>query len=323
MNDHALITAGSQSGDDPVAIFVMGPTASGKTDLAVECVRHLPCDIISVDSAMVFRGMDIGTAKPDASTLETAPHRLIDILDPSEVYSAARFREDALREMKCISDQGRIPLLVGGTMLYFHALQSGLSSLPSADPGVRARLLAEADRFGWEYMHRRLAEVDPDAAARIHPHDPQRIQRALEVYEITGQPMSVLRAKPRSELLPYRLIKIALMPENRARLRERIASRFLHMLESGLVEEVSALYERGDLTPEMPSIRSVGYRQVWDYLEGGTDQDQMRYRGITATCQLAKRQITWLKRELNCNFFDTQPVLFANMHRRLKITLSL
>lgn len=295
------MTAHAQS---PPAIFLMGPTASGKTDVAVRLVRDLPCEIISVDSALIYRGMDIGTAKPEAAVLARAPHRLIDILDPAESYSAARFREDALREMADISGAGRIPLLAGGTMLYFRALQYGLSELPEADAITRERLEGEARRLGWEAMHARLAQVDPASAARIHPNDPQRVQRALEIYELTGEPMSLMQARQRQEELPYRLIKIALMPEDRAALHARIAWRFDDMLARGFIAEVENLRARGDLTLQMPSMRAVGYRQVWEYLDGKYDFEQMRHKGIVATRQLAKRQLTWLRGEKDFLAFD-------------------
>lgn len=283
----------------------MGPTASGKTDLAVSLVERLPFEIISVDSALVYRGMDIGTAKPDAETLARAPHRLIDILDPAEAYSASRFREDALREMADITAAGRIPLLVGGTMLYYRALEQGLSRLPHADAPTRARIEAAAAELGWQAMHDKLAEVDPVAAERIHPNDPQRLSRALEVYELTGRPMSELWQENGPPALPYRLLKLAVAPTDRAELHERIARRFHLMLEQGLVDEVEALYRRGDLGPELPSIRCVGYRQVWQYLAGELSSAEMSERGIVATRQLAKRQFTWLRSEQRLHWFAT------------------
>lgn len=289
----------------PPAVCLMGPTASGKTDLAVNLVERLPFEIISVDSALVYRGMDIGTAKPDAETLARAPHRLIDILDPAEAYSASRFREDALREMAEISASGRIPLLVGGTMLYYRALEQGLSRLPKADAATRERIEQEAAEKGWKAMHERLAAVDPVAAERIHPNDPQRLSRALEVFELTGRPMSELWQENAQQGLPYRLIKIAVAPTDRADLHERIAQRFHLMLEQGLVEEVERLYLRGDLSPQLPSIRCVGYRQVWQYLEGELSYAQMSEKGIIATRQLAKRQFTWLRSERNLQWFST------------------
>lgn len=288
------------------AVCLMGPTASGKTDLAVALVETLPMDIISVDSVMVYRGMDIGSAKPDAGTLARAPHRLIDICDPAEPYSAARFRDDALREMADITAQGRIPLLVGGTMLYFRALLNGLSTLPSADADIRTRLEAEAEADGWASLHRRLAEVDPEAAARIHPNDPQRLQRALEVYELTGTPLSELQQSQQADQpLPYRIIKLAVAPADRTILHERIAQRYELMLQSGLVDEVEALRQRGDLHQDMPALRAVGYRQVWEYLGGSLNYTEMVERGIIATRQLAKRQFTWLRSEPELTQLDS------------------
>lgn len=283
--------------DRPPVIFLMGPTAAGKTDLAIALLERLPVALISVDSAMVYRSMDIGTAKPDAATLARAPHRLIDILDPAERYSAARFREDALREMADITASGRIPLLVGGTMLYFRALEHGLSPLPEADPAVRAEIEAEAGRDGWEALHRRLAAVDPEAADRIHPNDPQRLQRALEVYRLTGRPLTALWRGASDNVLPYRPVKLTVVPDDRDWLRRRIADRFEAMLAQGFVDEVESLYRRGDLGPDLPSIRCVGYRQVWNYLDGEWDYATMVERGITATRQFAKRQFTWLRGE--------------------------
>lgn len=283
----------------------MGPTASGKTGLAVELVRHLPCDIVSVDSAQVFRQMDIGTSKPGPEILAVAPHRLIDILDPAESYSAGRFRQDALREMRAIADRGRLPLLVGGTMLYFRALQRGLADLPLADPEVRAMLNAQAQALGWAALHSRLMRLDPMAAARIHPNDPQRIQRALELYEITGQTPTELFSRQAAQYFPYRTIKLALVPASRSALRERISRRFHAMLEQGLIAEVEALYRRGDLDAQRPSIRTVGYRQVWEYIEGGLGYPQMMERAIIATGRLAKRQLTWLRAEQDVTWFDS------------------
>ena len=289
----------------PPAIFLMGPTASGKTDLAVALTERLPCDIISVDSAMVYRGMDIGTAKPGAEVLGRAPHRLIDIRDPADPYSAALFREDALAEMAAITRKGRIPLLVGGTMLYFRALQHGLSALPSADAEVRQRLAAEAEVKGWGALHARLAKIDPEAAARIHPHDPQRIQRALEVYELTGSTRTELYARTTAEPLTHRVIKLVVAPGDRQRLHEAIARRFHDMLQRGLIEEVEGLRRRGDLTPEAPALRAVGYRQVWGYLEGEMNCEEMTKRAIITTRQLAKRQLTWLRAEPDAVWFDS------------------
>lgn len=278
----------------PLAIFLMGPTASGKSALAMELVQRLPCDIISVDSALVYRGMDIGTAKPTAAELALAPHRLIDLLDPAQAYSAADFCRDALREMAAITAAGRIPLLVGGTMLYYKALLDGLSPLPEADPQIRAQIEAEAQALGWAVLHQQLLQIDPVAGARIHPNDPQRLSRALEVFRITGKTMTELTQQAGCEL-PYRTLQYAIAPTDRALLRQRIAERFDAMLEQGFEAEVRQLFERGDLSPDLPSIRCVGYRQMWDYLAGVIDYDEMRYRGTVATNQLAKRQLTWLR----------------------------
>lgn len=293
-------------GDGAKVVCLMGPTAVGKTDLAVALVERLPFAIVSVDSAMVYRGMDIGTAKPDAAILARAPHRLIDICDPADPYSAARFRADALREIEVILAAGRIPLLVGGTGLYFRALESGLSDLPAADRAVRARLAVEAGLFGWAHLHRRLAGVDPQAAMRIHPNDPQRIQRALEVWELTGRPISSLQAEP-GETLPYGLVKLVRAPAHRDQLRERIGRRFDAMLAAGFEAEVQRLLDRGDLAPDLPSLRSVGYRQMVGYLLGQYDRDTMTTRAVQATVQYAKRQMTWLRAEAGASWLPDGP----------------
>lgn len=285
------------STEKPPAIFLMGPTASGKTELAVQLVQELPCDIISVDSALVYRGMDIGTAKPDSEILAIAPHRLIDICDPSEAFSVSQFRDAALKEIEQIQSRGRIPLLVGGTMLYYRALEHGLSSLPSADPEVRARLEAEARDLGWQVLHDRLAEIDPEAAERIHVNDPQRIQRALEVFELTGEPMTAWFSRETDNDLPFRIIKVVIAPEDRAVLHQRIEARFHAMLDQGFVKEVEDLYQRGDLHTDLPSMRAVGYRQAWKYLDDEYDYATMVEKGVIATRQLAKRQFTWLRGE--------------------------
>ena len=280
----------------PPAIFLMGPTASGKTGAAVYLYSKLPVEIISVDSALVFKDMNIGTAKPDAATLASAPHHLIDMIDPTNAYSAANFRSDALRLMADITARGKIPLLVGGTMLYFKALEGGLSGLPEADAAIRAKLDAEAALIGWPAMHSKLASIDPVTAARLMPNDMQRIQRALEVIEISGETMSSLFAKQTSEVLPYNLLKIALIPSDRKVLHTRIEARFEQMLQAGFVEEVKmliAIYLT--LTPESTAMRSVGYRQVLEHLNGDYDVVELRERGIFATRQLAKRQLTWLR----------------------------
>lgn len=295
-----------KSSELPAAVFLMGPTASGKTGLAVDLCARFPLEIISVDSALVYRGMDIGTAKPDADTLRTAPHRLIDIRDPSESYSAAEFREDALREMKSITAAGKVPLLVGGTMLYFRALEHGLSELPAADPQIRKVLERQAEEIGWPAMHEILFEKDPRAAGRIHPNDPQRIQRALEVFAISGQPMSELQEKSEGDALDYRIHKIIISLQPRSILHERIERRFDLMMENGFIDEIKSLHARSDLHADLPAIRAVGYRQAWDWLEGNCTLEQMREKAIAATRQLAKRQLTWLRRESGCIWYDSQ-----------------
>lgn len=279
----------------PKVLCLMGPTASGKTDLAVALREHIPAEIISVDSALVYRDMNIGTAKPDAATLLKAPHRLIDIRDPAEPYSASEFRDDALREIAAIVAEGKMPVLVGGTMLYFKFLQEGAAELPPADETIRARLLKEGLEKGWPSLHARLAEIDPVSAARIKPTDPQRLQRALEVYELTGKTLTQFWQEQNNAAPPYEFINVAIAPAERSVLHERIALRFKQMLQQGFVAEVEKLYQRGDLHENLPAIRAVGYRQVWDYLAGRLDYDAMVERGIIATRQLAKRQITWLR----------------------------
>lgn len=283
----------------------MGPTASGKTALAMALRQTLPVELISVDSALVYRGMDIGTAKPTAEENALAPHRLLDIRDPAEVYSAAEFRRDALAEMAEITQKGRIPLLVGGTMLYYKALLEGLSPLPPADPEVRQRIEQMAAEKGWEALHRQLCEVDPIAANRIHPNDPQRLSRALEVFFISGKTLTEL-TKTSGEALPYDVIQFAIAPLQRELIHQRIEQRFHQMLAAGFEAEVRALFARGDLHTDMPSIRCVGYRQMWSYLAGEIDYDEMVYRGICATRQLAKRQITWLRGWKDVHWLDSE-----------------
>jgi len=279
----------------PSHVFcLMGPTASGKTALACELIQHFPVEIISVDSAMIYRGMDIGTAKPDAETLERAPHHLIDILDPPDSYSAAHFCEDAAVLCKRIIGEGKIPLLVGGTMMYFRALQKGLSDLPEANELIRSQLLAEAQEYGWSYMHQMLTRVDPPTAARIHPNDTQRIQRALEVYRLTNKPLSELIRTAYDEP-DYQFVNFILMPEDRTWLHKRIELRFEQMLADGFIEEVEGLLKKWQLTLEYPSMRTVGYRQVLSFLQGEYDYITMRNNGVAATRQLAKRQLTWLR----------------------------
>ena len=278
----------------PQAIFLMGPTASGKTDLAIALRQTLPVEVISVDSALIYKGMDIGTAKPSQAELALAPHRLIDILDPAESYSAMNFRADALKEMADITASGRIPLLVGGTMLYYKALIEGLSPLPSADPNIRAEIEQRAEQQGWAALHQELLKIDPVAGTRINPNDSQRINRALEVFYITGKTMTELTAE-QGESLPYDVLQFAIAPQERAVLHERIEQRFHKMIALGFEEEVKKLYERPDLHIDLPSIRCVGYRQMWEYLQGEISLDEAIFKGICATRQLAKRQITWLR----------------------------
>ncbi|MBU1224521.1 MAG: tRNA (adenosine(37)-N6)-dimethylallyltransferase MiaA [Gammaproteobacteria bacterium] len=278
----------------PPAIFIMGPTASGKTALAVSLVERFPLEIISVDSALVYRGMDVGSAKPDAATLARAPHHLLDIRDPTDAYSAAAFREDALRLMADIVARGKVPLLVGGTMLYFRALLQGLDDLPRADAVLRKQLEAEAAARGWPALHAELAQVDPATAARLAPNDSQRIGRALEIFRLSGTPMSALLDQAQSEL-PYRVLQLALIPSDRAVLHQRIADRFDAMLADGLLEEVKTLRRTYALKPDLPAMRAVGYRQAWAYLDGDIDLTALREQGIAATRQLAKRQLTWLR----------------------------
>jgi len=284
----------------PPAIFLMGPTASGKTGVAVELLQRLPLEIVSVDSALVYRHMNIGTAKPDAATLAAAPHHLIDLIDPTASYSAAQFRHDALRVMHDITARGKIPFLVGGTMLYFKALREGLDDLPKADAAVRAKIEVRAKELGWPVLHAALAQVDPETAARLSPNDAQRISRAWEIYELTGQPMSSLLKSASTGIenemvFPYRVLPLSLMPSDRAVLHARIAARFDAMLRQGLIEEVAQLRARFDLHSQLPAMRCVGYRQVWQYQEGEFGRDELRDRGIFATRQLAKRQMTWLR----------------------------
>jgi tRNA dimethylallyltransferase len=290
----------------PLAVFLMGPTASGKTALACALSDQFPLDLVSVDSALVYRGLNIGAAKPDAPTLARYPHRLIDIRDPAEPYSAADFRGDAVAAMHDITAQGRVPLLVGGTGLYFRALQQGLSQLPEADPQVRERLAAQAAVDGWPALHVRLQQLDPAAAERIGPNDAQRIQRALEVIELTGRPLSEQQRGGSGERFPWRVLKLALVPQDRAPLHERIAQRFDTMLRDGFLDEVRALRARGDLHADLPAIRAVGYRQAWDYLDGQTSEAEFRDRGVFATRQLAKRQITWLRSVLDARMLDPE-----------------
>lgn len=296
--------------ENPPVIFLMGPTASGKTDLALKLVKqgifNRKAEIISVDSALVYKEMNIGTAKPSQDVLLQAPHRLINCCDVSEAYSAARFCEDAIAEIQDIHASGSVPLLVGGTMLYFRALQYGLSDLPEADFDVRKKLEDQAAQVGWEKMHKRLNEIDPESAARIHPNDPQRIQRALEVYEITGEPMSALYKNKKHKAITCNVVKIAISPKDRSLLHQRIEKRFDLMLEQGFIDEVRKFFNRADVHINLPSMRAVGYRQVWEHLEGRYDRDQMRERAVVATRQFAKRQLTWLRGDPEIACFDSQ-----------------
>ncbi|MFK3740144.1 tRNA (adenosine(37)-N6)-dimethylallyltransferase MiaA [Massilia sp. TN1-12] len=285
--------------DKPLAVAIMGPTASGKTAAALAIAREIPAEIISVDSALVYREMDIGTAKPTAEELASVPHHLIDIIDPLESYSVAQFREDAIRLVGEIAARGRLPLLVGGTMMYFKGLVDGLDDLPTADAAVRARIDADAARLGWPALHERLRALDPVTAERLAPNDAQRINRALEIIELSGKPMSELLARRAPPELPFELVSFALEPSDRAVLHRRIALRFDQMLgtsdDTGIVAETARLRARGDLSPNLPSMRCVGYRQSWEYLDGTIDRAGLRETGIVATRQLAKRQLTWLR----------------------------
>lgn len=289
-----------------VIVCLMGPTASGKTQLAVELVQRYPFEIISVDSAMVYRGMDIGTAKPGADILHIAPHRLINLCDPSQAYSAAQFYIDVLREIKDIQSHQKIPLLVGGTMMYFRTLQQGMAAMPSADVEVRNQLLSEAVAIGWPALHERLQGIDPVAAEHIHPHDSQRIQRALEVFIVSGKSRTAWHNDQVDEGFNREIINIVIMPDDRAVLHQRIAARFMHMLENGFIDEVKQLVDRGDLNSELPAMRSVGYRQVWDYLHGKCTYAAMCEKSIIATRQLAKRQLTWLRSWPDTHTFNSE-----------------
>lgn len=291
----------------PLALFLMGPTASGKTELAIRLRQKYPVEIISVDSALIYKGMDIGTAKPDEREQQLAPHRLIDILDPAQSYSAADFRRDALQAMNEIASQGKIPLLVGGTMLYFKALLEGLSPLPAANPEIRQQIEQEALTKGWSVLHDELKEIDPVSAARIHPNDPQRLSRALEVFRISGKTLTEL-TQTKGESLPFRVKQFAIAPKDRAELHRRIELRFDKMMEAGFEQEMRTLHARKDLHPDLPSIRCVGYRQMWDYLDGNGTLDEAIYRGICATRQLAKRQITWLRSWDNLAWLDSEDI---------------
>ena len=299
----------------PPAIFLLGPTASGKSDLAMKLTSHLPVELVSVDSALVYRDMNIGTAKPDAEILRQYPHHLVDIRNPDEVYSAADFRSEVLTLMSAISERGNIPLLVGGTMLYFKVLIEGIASMPAADSAIREKIVREAETGGWQKVHQRLAEVDPESAARIHPNDPQRLQRALEIWELTGESMTQLQKKQQNLVsLPFSVCQLAIIPSDRADLHRIIAARFEQMIKDGFIEEVEHLREKYDLNAELPSIKSVGYRQVWQYLEGEVDRKAMQERAIIATRQLAKRQFTWLR-----GWSNLKEIPFPEVNEALKI----
>ena len=299
----------------PPAIFLLGPTASGKSDLAMKLTSHLPVELVSVDSALVYRDMNIGTAKPDAEILRQYPHHLVDIRNPDEVYSAADFRSEVLTLMSAISERGNIPLLVGGTMLYFKVLIEGIASMPAADSAIREKIVREAETGGWQKVHQRLAEVDPESAARIHPNDPQRLQRALEIWELTGESMTQLHKKQQDLVsLPFSVCQLAIIPSDRADLHRIIAARFEQMIKDGFIEEVELLREKYDLNAELPSIKSVGYRQVWQYLEGEVDRKAMQERAIIATRQLAKRQFTWLR-----GWSNLKEIPFPEVNEALKI----
>ena len=306
----------------PQAILLMGPTASGKTAIAMALAQHFPVELISVDSAQVFRDMNIGTAKPDATTLREFPHHLIDLISPEEAYSAARFRHDALEAMADITARGKIPLLVGGTMLYFKALLEGLAELPKACPETRADIDSQANSLGWPAVHAELAKVDPVTAARLHPTDAQRVQRALEIYRLSGRPMSALLDEGQKQAPAYDYLSLGLLPSDRSVLHTRIAERFDAMLAAGLENEVSALRQNYQLTPDLPSMRCVGYRQVWEAQDGTSPRSEMRDRGIYATRQLAKRQITWIGNTLKPEIFDClSPGLLQEVEQRLAESL--
>lgn len=302
----------------PFVICILGPTATGKTKLAMQLCQHYPADIISVDSAMVYRGMDIGTAKPSLSEQQLFPHQLIDRCDPSEHYSAGQFCQDASKAIEAILKKERLPILVGGTMLYFSLLQKGFATFPDQAPKIRQTITARAKKEGWEALHRELEKIDPLAAKKIHPNDPQRIQRALELYYATGKTRSEWQEKQTWKKHPYHFVNIILAPTARQKLHERIEQRFDQMLAEGLVAEVEKLYQRGDLNEQLPAIRSVGYRQVWKYLKGEYDYETMRYKGIVATRQLAKRQITWLKQFSGKRFDSDDPSILNQVLDYLK-----
>jgi len=325
-----LVIQSGEASDSPISVFIMGATATGKTDLALALYNELSeqsgSDLISVDSALVYRDMDIGTAKPDENILANAPHQLIDIIDPTEVYSAGQFRDDALRLIQRSVEQQRTPILVGGTMLYFNALQNGMADMPEVDEATRQAIEAEAESNGILAMHERLKSVDPVSAERIHTNDTQRIKRALELFDFTGKTLTSFwleqAQNKTNSRFPYRRIKIALVPDDRVELRKRIAMRFDLMLQQGFIEEVEVLFNRGDLHADLPSIRAVGYRQVWAFLAGEYGYDEMREKAVIATAQLAKRQMTWLRKEKECNFIDPNTLNTPKVLKNLKFLLS-
>jgi tRNA dimethylallyltransferase len=300
----------------------MGPTASGKTDLAFAIADEFPCEIISVDSVMVYRDLNIGSAKPIKEVLQKYPHQLVDILNPEESYSVANFRDDALRLIQQSHDNNKIPLLVGGTMLYFSALLRGLSKMPSSNSEVRNKISDLAQEKGWEFVHAQLAIVDPLAAERIHPNDPQRIQRAMEVYELTGIPISDWHVEPEQNKLPFKALKLALIPEDRARLHKLIEQRFDQMLEQGFMQEAQKLCQRETLHANLPSMRSVGYRQAWKHYSGEYDVTMMREKAIIATRQLAKRQLTWLRSESSLREISVEKPDFHDVHQQIQSYLA-
>ncbi len=303
----------------PPVIFLMGPTASGKTELAVQLAHKINAEIISVDSVLVYKGMDIGTAKPTLAERQGIPHHLIDILDPAQAYSTGQFRKSALALMSDIKQRKKIPILTGGTMLYFNALINGLAELPEADPEIRKTLDLELAEKGKQAMHDQLKSIDPESARRIHPNDPQRVQRALEVFQISGKPISQFFKEAQQNTVPYNAIKVIVSPETRQLLHAKIARRFNMMVEKGLLNEVSTLYNRGDLNADLPAIRAVGYRQAWSYLAGEYNLDTMIEKGIIATRQLAKRQFTWLRRETDALQFDSaESNLVENVFDKIK-----
>jgi len=289
----------------PLVICLMGPTASGKTALAITLHEKLPCEIISVDSGMIYRGMDVGTAKPSKEELAIAPHRLIDICDPSESYSAGQFRRDAIKAIEDILAAGSIPLLVGGTMLYFRVLEQGIATLPEADPGIRAEIKVEAEAKGWNFLHKKLMAIDPVFATKISANDSQRIARALEINALTGKTITELHQNQAPLDSPYEFLNIAIAPKERSTIWQRIEHRFVQMLQYGFIDEVAKLYARGDLNADMPSMRTVGYRQIWQYLAGQITKQEMLERVPIATRQLAKRQFTWLRSWNDLHWIDS------------------